>query len=202
MNERETGYNTAVLAVELVASVLEPGNYLQGLARTIRVERLETCPVVNIAIHRRVEVATGLVDATALAVEEPKQQLEPVAVRRTVHWNVVVTPSDLFDLPIHRLCGEGQLLIVTAFDVPPHVRSHGPRTAGLRIIVVAERRSEGKIASGDWIHDSIDDAVELIRSHGLTRDQVAIEHDQIRVFVIEDRVHYISGLDVLGLAIG
>jgi hypothetical protein len=199
VNEREAGDDTTILVVKLVAGILEPGDDLQTSARTIQ-SQLAPYSVVDIAVHRRVEVGTRLVDTTVFTVEEPKQRLDFVAVRRIVHWNVVVTPSDLFDGPIYRLCSEGQLLVVTAFDVPPHVRSHGARTAGLGVIIIAERYGEGKIVSDDWSHDLIDDTMELLWAHELAGDQIAVEHNQFRLFVVENQVHHANSLDIFALA--
>lgn len=79
------------------------------------------------------------------------------------------------------------------------MRAHGLRATGLGVVMVAEGRSKGQVALGEWCHDLVDDAFELVGAHELAGDEVAVEHCQIRMLVVEDRVHETDGLRVFTL---
>lgn len=75
-------------------------------------------------------------------------------------------------------------------------------TASFRIVVVAKGGSEWEISTDDWRNDLIDEAIVLVWGHELAREHVAVEHDQVRMLFVKDRIHNADTLPVVLLAIG
>lgn len=71
-----------------------------------RVKSCFTYLISNIAASGSVEVLARLIDASALAIEEPQQHFELVRLGRAVDGDEVVAVAHIFDRAIHRLRGE------------------------------------------------------------------------------------------------
>jgi hypothetical protein len=146
---------------------------------------------------RHLDIYTGrIIMAATLAVEEPQEHLELIAVGRAINWNEVVRPPDLINITNHRLCSERQFLSALSFDVPPHMLAHGNGAARPGSIVVAKSGAERQVAVDERGHNLIDQFVRILWRHELASGKVSVEDHEVGLLIVEDRVHDTDALEV------